>query len=81
MVDDALVVVENTFRHLEDGTSPVKAAMDSAREIAGSIIAMTITLAAQYAPIGFMGGLTGKLFTEFCFYLGGSVLISGFIGL
>ena len=81
VVDDAIVVVENTFRHLEDGTSPIKAAIDSAREIAGSVIAMTITLAAVYAPIGFMGGLTGKLFTEFAFTLAGSVLISGFIAL
>lgn len=81
VVDDAIVVVENTFRHLEDGLSPVQAAMVSAREIAGPVIAMTITLAAVYAPIGFMGGLTGKLFTEFAFTLAGSVLISGFIAL
>ncbi|GAB7219586.1 efflux RND transporter permease subunit [Vibrio comitans] len=81
VVDDAIVVVENTFRHLEKGTSPVEAAINSAREICGSVIAMTITLAAVYAPIGFMGGLTGKLFTEFAFTLAGTVLISGFIAL
>ncbi|SBO12935.1 Efflux pump membrane transporter BepE [Vibrio mediterranei] len=81
VVDDAIVVVENTFRHLEEGASPVEAAIKSAREITSSIIAMTITLAAVYAPIGFMGGLTGKLFTEFAFTLAGAVLISGFIAL
>ncbi|MGX9521273.1 efflux RND transporter permease subunit [Vibrio barjaei] len=81
VVDDAIVVVENTFRHLEEGATPVQAAIESAREIAGPVIAMTITLAAVYAPIGFMGGLTGKLFTEFAFTLAGSVLISGFIAL
>lgn len=81
VVDDAIVVVENTFRHLETGASPVDAAIKSAREICGPVIAMTITLAAVYAPIGFMGGLTGKLFTEFAFTLAASVLISGFIAL
>ncbi len=81
VVDDAIVVVENTFRHLEKGVPPVKAALLSAKEIAGPVISMTITLAAVYAPIGFMGGLTGKLFTEFAFTLAGSVLISGFIAL
>ncbi|GAM60787.1 RND multidrug efflux transporter [Vibrio ishigakensis] len=81
MVDDAIVVVENTFRHLEEGASPIDAAINSAREIAGPVISMTITLAAVYAPIGFMGGLTGKLFTEFAFTLAGSVIISGFIAL
>lgn len=81
VVDDAIVVVENTFRHLEEGASPMEAAISSAREIAGPVISMTITLAAVYAPIGFMGGLTGKLFTEFAFTLAGSVIISGFIAL
>jgi multidrug efflux pump len=81
VVDDAIVVVENTFRHLEKGVPPVKAALSSAKEIAGPVVSMTITLAAVYAPIGFMGGLTGKLFTEFAFTLAGSVLISGFIAL
>ncbi|USD35884.1 MULTISPECIES: efflux RND transporter permease subunit [Ferrimonas] len=81
VVDDAIVVVENTFRHLEEGVAPLQAALISAKEIAGPVIAMTITLAAVYAPIGFMGGLTGKLFTEFAFTLAGSVIISGFIAL
>ena len=81
VVDDAIVVVENTFRHLEEGAAPFDAAVLSAREIAGPVITMTITLAAVYAPIGFMGGLTGKLFTEFAFTLAGSVIISGIIAL
>ncbi|NQX89008.1 MAG: efflux RND transporter permease subunit, partial [Halioglobus sp.] len=81
VVDDAIVVVENTSRHLEDGMKPLQAAVLSAREIAGPVISMTITLAAVYAPIGFMGGLTGSLFTEFAFTLAGAVLISGFIAL
>ncbi|GAA4889518.1 efflux RND transporter permease subunit [Ferrimonas pelagia] len=81
VVDDAIVVVENVHRHLEEGLSPVRAAVVGAREIAMPVIAMTITLAAVYAPIGFMGGLTGTLFTEFAFTLAGAVLISGFIAL
>jgi multidrug efflux pump len=81
VVDDAIVVVENTTRHLEDGVAPLQAALQSAREIAAPVISMTITLAAVYAPIGFMGGLTGSLFTEFAFTLAGAVLISGFIAL
>ena len=81
VVDDAIVVVENTSRHLEEGMEPMQAALVSAREIAGPVISMTITLAAVYAPIGFMGGLTGSLFTEFAFTLAGAVLISGFIAL
>ncbi|SDI32958.1 multidrug efflux pump [Ferrimonas sediminum] len=81
VVDDAIVVVENVHRHIEEGLSPVRAAVVGAREIAMPVIAMTITLAAVYAPIGFMGGLTGSLFTEFAFTLAGAVLISGFIAL
>ncbi|MBY6019614.1 efflux RND transporter permease subunit [Ferrimonas balearica] len=81
VVDDAIVVVENVHRHLEEGLSPVRAAVIGAREIAMPVIAMTITLAAVYAPIGFMGGLTGSLFSEFAFTLAGAVLISGFIAL
>ncbi|GAA5186880.1 efflux RND transporter permease subunit [Ferrimonas gelatinilytica] len=81
VVDDAIVVVENVHRHLEEGLSPVRAAVIGAREIALPVIAMTLTLAAVYAPIGFMGGLTGSLFTEFAFTLAGAVLISGFIAL
>lgn len=81
VVDDAIVVVENVHRHIEEGIEPLRAAVVGAREIAMPIIAMTITLAAVYAPIGFMGGLTGTLFSEFAFTLAGAVLISGFIAL
>ena len=71
VVDDAIVVVENIHRHLEEGKPPVQAAMQGAREIVGPVISMTITLAAVYAPIGFLGGLTGALFREFAFTLAG----------
>ena len=81
VVDDAIVVVENIHRHIEEGLSPVQAAMVGAREIVAPVIAMTITLAAVYAPIGLMGGLTGALFREFAFTLAGSVLVSGVIAL
>ena len=81
VVDDAIVVVENVHRHLEEGKSPVAAAIVGAREIVGPVISMTITLAAVYAPIGFLGGLTGALFREFAFTLAGSVIISGIVAL
>ena len=81
VVDDAIVVVENIHRHLEEGKPPVQAAMQGAREIVGPVISMTITLAAVYAPIGFLGGLTGALFREFAFTLAGSVIVSGVIAL
>ena len=81
VVDDAIVVVENIYRHLEEGKTSLEAALLGAREIASPIISMTITLAAVYAPIGFMDGLTGELFTEFAFTLAGSVMISGIIAL
>ena len=81
VVDDAIVVVENIYRHIEDGKTPVQAAMIGAREIIGPVIAMTITLAAVYAPIGFLSGLTGALFREFAFSLAGAVIISGVIAL
>lgn len=81
VVDDAIVVVENIHRHIEEGLSPVRAALLGAREIVGPVIAMTITLAAVYTPIGMMGGLTGALFKEFAFTLAGSVLVSGVIAL
>ncbi|MGQ9371094.1 MexW/MexI family multidrug efflux RND transporter permease subunit [Azospirillum sp. ST 5-10] len=81
VVDDAIVVVENVHRHLEEGRSPVQAALIGAREIVGPVISMTITLAAVYAPIGFLGGLTGALFREFAFTLAGSVVISGVVAL
>lgn len=81
VVDDAIVVVENIYRHLEEGKPPVQASLIGAREIVGPVISMTITLAAVYAPIGFLGGLTGALFREFAFTLAGSVIVSGVIAL
>lgn len=81
VVDDAIVVVENIHRHLEEGKSPVQASLQGAREIVGPVISMTITLAAVYAPIGFLGGVTGALFKEFAFTLAGSVIVSGVIAL
>ena len=81
VVDDAIVVVENIHRHLEEGKTPVEASLIGAREIVGPVISMTITLAAVYAPIGFLGGLTGSLFREFAFTLAGSVIISGVVAL
>ncbi|ELX13519.1 multidrug resistance protein MdtB [Janthinobacterium sp. HH01] len=81
VVDDAIVVVENIHRHIEHGAAPVDAALLGAREIVGPVVAMTIALAAVYAPIGLMGGLTGALFKEFAFTLAGSVLVSGVVAL
>src|ERR1700744_4234468 len=81
VVDDAIVVVENIHRHLEEGSPPVQAAMQGAREVVGPVISMTITLPAVSAPIGFSGGLTGALFREFAFTLAGSVIVSGVIAL
>ncbi len=79
VVDDAIVVVENVYRHIEEGRTPATAALIGAREIAGPVISMTLTLAAVYAPIGFLGGVTGALFREFAFTLAGAVLISGVV--
>ena len=81
VVDDAIVMVENVERHLHLGKSPFQAAKDAARELVGPIIAMTITLAAVYAPIGIQGGLTGALFREFAFTLAGAVVVSGIVAL
>src|SRR6478609_2253363 len=81
VVDDAIVMVENVERHLHEGKSPMQAAIDAARELVGPIIAMTITLAAVYAPIGIQGGLTGSLFREFAFTLAGAVIVSGVVAL
>lgn len=81
VVDDAIVVVENVFRHIEEGKSPIQAALVGAREIAGPVIAMTITLAAVYAPIGLLGGVTGILFKEFAFTLASAVIVSGVVAL
>src|SRR5690606_10924998 len=79
VVDDAIVVVENIHRHLEEGLKPLNAAIVGMKEIFGPVVAMTITLGAVYAPIGFAQGLTGALFREFAFTLAGAVFISGFI--
>jgi multidrug efflux pump len=81
VVDDAIVVVENIHRHIEEGKTPLDAAIVGSKEIATPIIAMTLTLAAVYAPIGFMSGLTGILFKEFAFTLASAVIISGVIAL
>src|SRR5512144_1625318 len=81
VVDDAIVVVENVARHMAEGRTPLEAALAGARELVGPIIAMTITLAAVYLPIGLQGGLTGSLFREFAFTLAGAVTISGIVAL
>jgi multidrug efflux pump len=81
VVDDAIVVVENIYRHMEEGMAPVEAALQGAREITGPVISMTITLAAVFAPIGFISGLTGALFREFAFTLAGAVIVSGIVAL
>src|SRR5690606_31581818 len=81
VVDDAIVVLENIYRHIEDGMEPVAAAFKGAKEIGFAVVAMTITLAAVYAPVAFMTGRTGKLFTEFALTLAGAVIVSGFVAL
>jgi multidrug efflux pump len=81
VVDDAIVVVENIYRHIEEGMTPFEASIKGAREIAGPVVAMTITLVAVYAPIGFVQGVTGSLFREFAFTLAGAVVVSGIVAL
>jgi multidrug efflux pump len=81
VVDDAIVMLENIYRHIEDGMAPIPAALKGAREISFAVVAMTLTLAAVYVPIAFMQGRTGRLFTEFALTLAGAVLISGFVAL
>jgi multidrug efflux pump len=81
VVDDAIVMVENIERHMHEGKPARRAAMDAARELVGPIIAMTITLAAVYTPVGIQGGLTGALFREFAFTLAGAVIVSGIVAL
>jgi multidrug efflux pump len=81
VVDDAIVMLENIHRHVEEGMAPFEAALTGAREIGFAVLAMTVTLASVYAPIGFMTGRTGKLFTEFALALAGAVLVSGFVAL
>jgi multidrug efflux pump len=81
VVDDAIVVVENIHRHIEEGLTPMDAAIVGMKEITGAVVAMTLTLAAVLAPLGFTGGLTGALFREFAFTLAGAVIISGIVAL
>lgn len=81
VVDDAIVVLENIHRHIEEGLKPLDAAFQGAREVGFAVIAMTLTLASVYAPIAFVKGLTGKLFAEFAVALSGAVLISGVVAL
>jgi multidrug efflux pump len=81
VVDDAIIVVENVHRHINEGSKPSDAALQAARELAGPIIAMTVVLMAAYAPIAFQGGLTGALFIEFAFTLVGTIIISTIVAL
>ena len=81
VVDDAIIVVENVDRHMKEGTPPMQAALIAARELGSPILAMTVVLIAVYVPIGFQGGLTGALFTEFAFTLAGAVTVSGIVAL
>jgi multidrug efflux pump len=81
VVDDAIVVLENIFRHIEEGMAPFQAALRGAREISFAVVAMTLTLAAVFAPLAFTPGRTGRLFGEFALTLAGAVLVSGFVAL
>ena len=81
VVDDAIVMLENIYRHIEDGMAPMKAALTGSREIAFAIVAMSITLAAVYLPFAFSTGRSGKLFIEFALTLAGAVIVSGFTAL
>jgi multidrug efflux pump len=81
VVDDAIVVLENIYRHIEDGMEPVQAAFKGMKEIGFAVVAMTLTLAAVFAPIAFTEGRTGKLITEFALTLAGAVIVSGFVAL
>ncbi len=81
VVDDAIVVLENIHRHIEEGLTPMQAAFKGMSEITGAVVAMTITLAAVFAPLAFVGGLTGALFREFALTLAGAVVISGIVAL
>jgi len=81
VVDDAIVVLENIFRHVEEGMSPMAAAFKGTKEVGFAVVAMTLTLAAVYAPVAFTPGRTGRLFVEFALTLAGAVLVSGFVAL
>ena len=81
VVDDAIVVLENIFRHIEEGLDPFQAALKGVKEIGFAVVAMTMTLAAVFAPLAFTPGRTGRLFTEFALTLAGAVIVSGFVAL
>jgi multidrug efflux pump len=81
VVDDAIVVLENIFRHIEEGLAPFQAALKGAKEISFAVVAMTLTLAAVFAPLAFTPGRTGRLFAEFALTLAGAVIVSGFVAL
>ena len=81
VVDDAIVVLENIYRHIEEGMKPLQAAFQGAREIGFAVVAMTLTLAAVYAPVAFTTGRVGRLFIEFALTLAGAVIVSGFVAL
>jgi multidrug efflux pump len=81
VVDDAIVVLENIYRHIEEGLDPFSASIKGVREVGFAVIAMTVTLAAVYAPLAFTPGRTGRLFIEFALALAGAVVVSGFIAL
>ena len=81
VVDDAIVVLENIYRHIEEGLDPFSAAIKGVREISFAVVAMTMTLAAVFAPLAFTPGRTGKLFGEFALALAGAVIVSGFVAL
>jgi multidrug efflux pump len=81
VVDDAIVVLENIFRHIEEGLTPFQAALKGVREISFAVVAMTLTLAAVFAPLAFTPGRTGRLFGEFALTLAGAVIVSGFVAL
>ena len=81
VVDDAIVVLENIHRHIEEGMTPFRAALQGSKEIAFAVVAMTVTLAAVFTPLAFMTGNTGRLFTEFAFTVAAAVLVSGFVAL
>jgi len=81
VVDDSIVVLENIYRHIEEGMKPFEAAIKGAREVGFAVVAMTLTLAAVYAPLAFTPGRTGRLFAEFALALAGAVVVSGFVAL
>src|SRR5690606_24230815 len=81
VVDDAIVVLENIYRHIEEGMKPVQAALKGVKEIGFAVVAMTLTLAAVFAPVAFTPGRTGRLFAEFALTLAGAVIVSGFVAL